>query len=187
MREMVAHLLGAERLGVGRAVRVLEEDDPKLASVNWTETVADEPASMADLVPRQNLLSFAITRPAGKVVDLSAPRDLCAGTAASPTLVPGWFQLTPIQVTHEPQAKAPTLRISRLYVVMHRRTQAPGRTVNQDVAGSRPARGANLFTLSFAITSSDSFGEPSESPDGLPQVRVGESAAVDDERLSTRL
>jgi DinB superfamily len=52
MREMVAHLLGAERLGVGRAVRVLEEDDPELASVNWTETVADEPASMADLVAR---------------------------------------------------------------------------------------------------------------------------------------
>ena len=43
MREIVAHLLGAERLGVGRAVRVLEEDDPELASVNWTETVADEP------------------------------------------------------------------------------------------------------------------------------------------------
>jgi hypothetical protein len=52
MREIVAHLLGAERLGVGRAVRVLEEDDPELASVNWTETVADEPASMADLVAR---------------------------------------------------------------------------------------------------------------------------------------
>ncbi len=52
MREIVAHLLGAERLGVGRAVRVLEEDDPELASVNWTETVADDPASMADLVAR---------------------------------------------------------------------------------------------------------------------------------------
>ncbi|MGH7391992.1 MAG: DinB family protein [Candidatus Rokuibacteriota bacterium] len=52
MREIVAHLLGAERLGVGRAVRVLEEDDPELASVSWTETVADEPASMADLVAR---------------------------------------------------------------------------------------------------------------------------------------
>jgi len=52
MREIVAHLLGAERLGVGRALRVLEEDDPELVSVNWTETVADEPASMAALVAR---------------------------------------------------------------------------------------------------------------------------------------
>jgi hypothetical protein len=50
MREIVAHLLGAGRLAVGRAVRILEEDDPELASVNWTETVADEPASMTDLV-----------------------------------------------------------------------------------------------------------------------------------------
>jgi len=52
MREIVAHLLGAERLMVGRAVRVLEEDAPELASVSWTETVADEPASIADLVAR---------------------------------------------------------------------------------------------------------------------------------------
>jgi hypothetical protein len=50
MREIVAHLLGAERLAVGRAVRILEEDDSELASVNWTETVADEPAGVADLV-----------------------------------------------------------------------------------------------------------------------------------------
>jgi rubrerythrin len=52
MREIVAHLLGAERLAVSRAVRILEEDDPELASVNWTETVADEAASMAGLVAR---------------------------------------------------------------------------------------------------------------------------------------
>lgn len=52
MREIVAHLLGAERLAVGRAVRVLEEDDPELASVSWTDTVADEQASMAELVAR---------------------------------------------------------------------------------------------------------------------------------------
>jgi DinB superfamily len=52
MREIVAHLLGAERLGAGRAVRVLEEDDPELASVSWTETVVVEPASLADLVAR---------------------------------------------------------------------------------------------------------------------------------------
>ena len=52
MREIVAHLLGAERLMVGRAVRVLEEDDPELASVSWTDTVADDQASMADLVAR---------------------------------------------------------------------------------------------------------------------------------------
>jgi rubrerythrin len=52
MREIVAHLLGAERLAVGRAVRVIEEDDPELASVSWTVTVADEPGSMADLVAR---------------------------------------------------------------------------------------------------------------------------------------
>jgi hypothetical protein len=50
MREIVAHLLGTERVMVGRAVRVLEEDDPELASVSWTETVAGEPASIADLV-----------------------------------------------------------------------------------------------------------------------------------------
>jgi hypothetical protein len=32
MRTIVAHLLGAERLLVGRAIRMLEEDDPALAS-----------------------------------------------------------------------------------------------------------------------------------------------------------
>jgi hypothetical protein len=32
MREIVAHLLGAERLLVGRAIRMLEEDDPELLS-----------------------------------------------------------------------------------------------------------------------------------------------------------
>ena len=32
MREIVAHLLGAERLLVGRALRMLEEDDPELVS-----------------------------------------------------------------------------------------------------------------------------------------------------------
>jgi hypothetical protein len=34
MREIVAHLLGAERLLVGRAWRMLEEDDPELVSSN---------------------------------------------------------------------------------------------------------------------------------------------------------
>jgi DinB superfamily len=52
MREIVAHLLGAERLAVGRGVRVIQEDDPELASVSWAVTVADEPASMVDLVTR---------------------------------------------------------------------------------------------------------------------------------------
>ncbi len=52
MREIVAHLIGAERLGAGRAVRVLEEDDPELAPVNWTETVADDQSNIADLVAR---------------------------------------------------------------------------------------------------------------------------------------
>jgi hypothetical protein len=32
MREIVAHLLGAERLLIGRANRMLEEDDPELTS-----------------------------------------------------------------------------------------------------------------------------------------------------------
>jgi hypothetical protein len=69
MREIVAHLLGAERLAVGRAVRILEEDDPELASVNWTETVADEPASMAGLVARlrdqreRTLIRFGVLAP----------------------------------------------------------------------------------------------------------------------------
>jgi len=69
MREIVAHLLGAERLAVGRAVRILEEDDPELASVNWTETVADEPAGMADLVAQlreqreRTLIRFAALTP----------------------------------------------------------------------------------------------------------------------------
>lgn len=52
MREIVAHLLGAERLAVGRAVRVLEEDGPQLTTVSWSETVADDQVSMADLVTR---------------------------------------------------------------------------------------------------------------------------------------
>jgi hypothetical protein len=69
MREIVAHLLGAERLAVGRAVRILEEDDPELASVNWTETVADEPAGVADLVAQlreqreRTLLRFGALTP----------------------------------------------------------------------------------------------------------------------------
>jgi hypothetical protein len=52
LREIVAHLLGAERLAVGRAVRVLEEDEPELASVAWIDTVADEPSGLPDLVAR---------------------------------------------------------------------------------------------------------------------------------------
>jgi hypothetical protein len=52
MHEIVAHLIGAERLMVGRAVRMLEEDEPELASVNWTETVVHGPASIADLGTR---------------------------------------------------------------------------------------------------------------------------------------
>ena len=50
--EIVAHLLGAERLSVVRAVRVLEEDDSELAVVTWTDTVADGSADLADLVAR---------------------------------------------------------------------------------------------------------------------------------------
>ena len=52
MHDIVAHLLGGERLSVVRAVRILEEDDPELAVVTWTDTVADEPADLADLVAR---------------------------------------------------------------------------------------------------------------------------------------
>jgi hypothetical protein len=68
MREIVAHLLGAERLAVGRGVRVIQEDDPELASVSWAVTVADEPASMVDLVTRlreqrERTLSSARSRP----------------------------------------------------------------------------------------------------------------------------
>jgi DinB superfamily len=52
MREIVAHLIGAERLMAGRAVRVLEEDDPELVSVSWTDTVANDQSSIDDLVAR---------------------------------------------------------------------------------------------------------------------------------------
>jgi hypothetical protein len=52
MREIVAHLIGAECLMAGRAVRVLEEDDPELVSVSWTDTVANDQSSIDDLVAR---------------------------------------------------------------------------------------------------------------------------------------
>ena len=51
------------------------------------------------------------------------------------------------------------LRILPAYLPMYRRPELPGRTVNQDVAGSKPARGANIhayLALSIAKTTSAS-------------------------------
>src|SRR5262245_28318590 len=57
------------RNAVARVVRLLEADHPELTSVNWTETVADEPVSMDVLVARfrdqreQTLIRFGALAP----------------------------------------------------------------------------------------------------------------------------
>jgi DNA-directed RNA polymerase subunit RPC12/RpoP len=52
MKEIVAHLIGAEGLLVGRARRMLEEDDPELGSVGPADFAGTEPDSISGLLDR---------------------------------------------------------------------------------------------------------------------------------------
>jgi uncharacterized damage-inducible protein DinB/predicted Zn-ribbon and HTH transcriptional regulator len=52
MKQIVAHLVGAERLLVSRARRILEEDEPELGSVGPADFAGSEPASLSALLDR---------------------------------------------------------------------------------------------------------------------------------------
>jgi predicted Zn-ribbon and HTH transcriptional regulator len=52
MKQIVAHLIGAERLLVGRARRILEEDEPELGSVGPADFAGSEPVSISGLLDR---------------------------------------------------------------------------------------------------------------------------------------
>lgn len=88
MRQMLMHLLGAQELMVGRAKRMLSEDNPDLGSIPPTEVVAGKASGTP------NIADLLVSYRDGRREAIELTRSLSDADFARPGLHPEWGGMT---------------------------------------------------------------------------------------------